>query len=224
MNFSNEPATGSSSSISRKSNQNRIQPWNEDEEFLKLHGIIKGVSVVDSVRCYILFQFLKQVRNVPGHLAEIGVYRGGTAFLMAACRSPERQLHLFDTFEGMPECDPIIDRHTLGDFSNTSVERVQNLLGDAGDLFFHPGLFPETAAAVESQMFSFVHIDCDIYRSVLEACQFFHPRLEKGGILLFDDYGFVTCPGAKMAVDEFFSSKSESPIYLPTGQCFVIKQ
>jgi O-methyltransferase len=42
--------------------------------------------------------------------------------------------------------------------------------------------------------------------------------------MLFDDYGFYTCPGAKMAVDEFFADKSEMPIYLLGGQCFVIKQ
>ena len=46
----------------------------------------------------------------------------------------------------------------------------------------------------------------------------------KGGILLFDDYGDHSCPGAKIAVDQFFDDKSEYPIYLPTGQCVVLKK
>lgn len=44
-----------------------------------------------------------------------------------------------------------------------------------------------------------------------------------GGVMVFDDYGFPSCPGAKKAVDEFFKSKIETPIYLPTGQCLVFK-
>lgn len=41
--------------------------------------------------------------------------------------------------------------------------------------------------------------------------------------MVFDDYGFLSCPGAKLAVDQFFSDKPEYPCHLPTGQCFVIK-
>ncbi len=40
--------------------------------------------------------------------------------------------------------------------------------------------------------------------------------------MVFDDYGFESCPGAKQAVDEFFADKNERPWYLPTGQCVVI--
>jgi O-methyltransferase len=44
-----------------------------------------------------------------------------------------------------------------------------------------------------------------------------------GGIMIFDDYGFLSCPGAKLAVDEYFADKPVYPCRLPTGQCFVIK-
>jgi hypothetical protein len=42
--------------------------------------------------------------------------------------------------------------------------------------------------------------------------------------MVFDDYGFPACRGEKDAVDEFFSTRSEKPICLPTGQAIVIKQ
>jgi O-methyltransferase len=45
-----------------------------------------------------------------------------------------------------------------------------------------------------------------------------------GGIIVYDDYGFHSCTGAKIAVDEFYTGKEERPIYLPTGQCIVIKR
>jgi len=57
----------------------------------------------------------------------------------------------------------------------------------------------------------------------MDCCDFFYKRLARGGIIIFDDYGYITCPGAKKAIDEFFSGKPEYPCYLPTGQCFAIK-
>ena len=42
--------------------------------------------------------------------------------------------------------------------------------------------------------------------------------------MICDDYGFVTCPGAKKAMDEFFEDKAEPVIMLTTGQAFIIKQ
>ena len=45
-----------------------------------------------------------------------------------------------------------------------------------------------------------------------------------GGLLVFDDYGFSTCPGATRAVDEFMASRPEPVIEVPTGQAFVIKR
>ena len=42
-------------------------------------------------------------------------------------------------------------------------------------------------------------------------------------MLLCDDYGFVTCPGATLAMDDFFDDKPEEIVHLPTGQGLVIK-
>ena len=53
--------------------------------------------------------------------------------------------------------------------------------------------------------------------------KFFYPRLNSGGMIICDDYGFRTCPGARRAVDEYMSDKMESVIELPTGQAVIIK-
>jgi len=42
--------------------------------------------------------------------------------------------------------------------------------------------------------------------------------------MLFDDYGFRSCPGARRAIDEFFESKPESVVLVPTGQALIIRQ
>jgi O-methyltransferase len=48
--------------------------------------------------------------------------------------------------------------------------------------------------------------------------------MNKGAYMMFDDYGFLSCPGVKIAVDDFFKNKPETPLYVATGQCLVIKQ
>ena len=57
----------------------------------------------------------------------------------------------------------------------------------------------------------------------MSTCEFVYPRLVPGGMMVFDDYGFWSCPGARMAVDQFFAEKLERPLALPTGQAIVTK-
>jgi O-methyltransferase len=200
---------------------NPIQPWDDDHDFNQIYERVVGHSLVDKIRCYMLYQLVRQVCYLPGGMAEIGVYKGGTARLIAET-ADHKDLHLFDTFSGMPPTDQEKDKHRAGDFSDTSLDQVKEYLSDCRNVFYYPGLFPETASPVDDNYFSFVHVDADIYQSVKAACEFFYPKLVKGGIMVFDDYGFLSCPGAKVAVDEYFADK-EQIIYLPTGQAIVIK-
>jgi hypothetical protein len=68
-----------------------------------------------------------------------------------------------------------------------------------------------------------VHIDVDLYQPTLDSIRFFYPRLAPGGIILCDDYGYSSCPGAKGAFDEYMKDRPEKIIHAPTGQAFIIK-
>jgi O-methyltransferase len=167
-----------------------------------------------------------QAAIVPGDVWECGVYQGGTAAMMAAVmgeKMPSKRLYLFDTFSGMPTTDPTQDWHTEGDLAETSLESVRSYVGHSDACVFRPGFIPETFAGLESSQIAFAHIDVDIYRSVLDSVAFVWPRLSVGGILVFDDYGFPTCRGARIAVDEFFAATNHKPLCLPTGQAIVFK-
>lgn len=206
------------------SKPNPIHLWEEDDYFNDIIKQIVGYTLVDKVRCFMIYQYAKQVAGLPGDVAEVGVYKGGTARLLAkAFGSKSKTIHLFDTFSGMPPPDPSKDIHKEGDFDDTSLESVKTYLHDCKNVRLYQGLFPVTSKPVDNTIFCLVHIDTDIYKSVMNCCRFFYPRLEKGGIMIFDDYGFLSCPGAKMAVDDFFSDKLENPCYLPTGQCIVTR-
>jgi O-methyltransferase len=209
-------------SVSRTPNP--IRPWIDDRDFNLLMSQVHGRTLVDRVRCFMLYQYARHIGQLQGDVAEIGVYQGGTARLLAKTLDrSQKTIHLFDTFAGMPSTDPGRDLHRSGDFADTSLEAVQAYLADCTNVRFYQGFFPATSAPIMDMTFALVHIDVDIYRSVLDCCQFFYPRMERGGIMIFDDYGFTSCPGAKAAVDAFFASNSEAPCYLPTGQCVVIR-
>jgi hypothetical protein len=44
-----------------------------------------------------------------------------------------------------------------------------------------------------------------------------------GGVIVCDDYGFASCPGARRAIEEFFADKPEKPLALLTGQAVIHK-
>lgn len=165
---------------------------------------------------------LNATLRCSGELAECGVYKGGTAKILAEL-VPDRPLHLFDTFAGMPETDPALDFHKKGDFADTDIESVRQYLADHKNVTCVPGLIPGSLDVIRDRTFSFVHIDLDLYSSIKSACEFFYPRVQPGGTLLFDDYGFPSCPGARAAVDEFFEDKPEVKMAFVTGQCSVQK-
>jgi O-methyltransferase len=171
-------------------------------EFDLLYGTLAENTVCDKGKLWELFQLAKER---AGHCAEVGVYKGGSAKLLA--KAFHGTVHIFDTFTGMPETDSSIDDHKKGDFSDTSLEHVKNVLKGCPNVVIYPGLFPETAEPIKWLRFSLVHVDCDIYSSVMAACRFFAPRLSVFGVMVFDDYGFYDCKGATKAVDEFFNSR-----------------
>ncbi len=172
-------------------------------------------------------QLARYAVTLPGAFAECGVYRGATAYLMARALAryaePGRVAHLFDSFAGLSP--PIaIDGHywSQGNMA-AGLDEVRQQLADHIDrIVVHPGWIPTQFSNVVDERFAFVHIDVDLYEPTRDSLAFFYPRLVQGGILLCDDYGFASCPGARKAMDEFFADRPETIIHLPTGQGMVV--
>jgi hypothetical protein len=208
-------------------------PWFDDASGSEFAEILRSVRAggpltVSADRCYMLYQFCDRSLRLGGDVAECGVYGGGTAHLLsevvARAASPAG-VHLFDTFRGMPETVPSRDYHFAGQFGDTSLERVQHRLRKYPFCRFHPGVIPESFEDVsDTQPFSFVHVDVDIYSSTLDCLTWFWPRLARGAAMLVDDYGFYPYRhAARAAVDDFFAGQIERPIVLPTGQALILK-
>ncbi|MGA2555063.1 MAG: TylF/MycF/NovP-related O-methyltransferase [Verrucomicrobiota bacterium] len=147
--------------------------------------------------------------NIPGSLAEAGVFRGDLSRVLRQL-APERRLYLFDTFAGFPAQD---QEASDGRFKDTSVEQVKAKVGDLTNVVFRVGCFPETAAGLEEERFAFVMLDLDKYASTLAGLEFFYPRLSPGGYVMIHDYNSPESGyGVSKAVDQFLADKPEQII------------
>jgi O-methyltransferase len=175
-------------------------------------------TLVDYPRLDKLIEFFSQTQDLPGDFAEVGVYKGGTAYLLAQMATQcHKRLFLFDTFHGMPPVDASKDLHHEGDFNDTSLKHVANLLEPFINVAMYQGIFPKyNLEYVEFRKFSLVHLDVDIYPSVKECLEFFAPRMTPGGIIVLDDYLEPNCPGAKLAADDFVEKNGYTVV--PTVQ------
>ena len=102
-------------------------------------------------------------------------------------------------------------------------ELKNNLIQFSGKYSLIQGWIPKAFEQVKSEKVRFLHLDLDLYEPTFSSLEFFFPLIETGGIIVCDDYGFDSCPGARQAIDEFFAVAKHEVIELPTGQCFVIK-
>ena len=153
--------------------------------------------------------------GVPGNVAELGVYKGNTACILAPfARTQGKRLYLFDTFEGFATQD--IERPSqIRAFSDTSLDAVRQLVGDQG-VQYVVGHFPGSTNQIDDDLkFCLVHIDCDLYEPTAAGLAYFYPRLSRGGMLIIHDYLSPHWPGLTRAVDRFLSDKPERLIPIP---------
>lgn len=204
----------------------RFEPW-ESSQWKAIFAPALERSLVSRDRLYVLYTLLEQAcATLSGDVVECGVYRGGTARMFGdfLVRSGSgKRLFLCDTFSGMPDVNAKFDLHRRGDFADTSIEGVRAFLSSVPNVVFVPGLVPDSFAAIPKTQFCFAHIDLDIHDAVLGASRYVYERLTPGGFIVYDDYGFASCPGARRAVDAFFADKPERPLVLASGQCVIFK-
>ncbi len=201
--------------------------WWKDEEFnayLKKFGELQDMN---AYRRWNLGQFLRMVEEVPGDTVECGVYKGASSWLI--CRANARQggriHHIFDSFEGLSEPLPLDGTHWKKNALASGEETLRENLQEFADACrVYKGWIPERFDEVKDRRFAFVHVDVDLYEPTRDSLEFFYPRLNKGAILVCDDYGFTNNPGANKAVDDFMRDKPEKVILPSAGGCWFSKQ
>lgn len=200
--------------------------WLDDTEFWAYYDELVGENRHSADRKFMLRSLLALVEGVPGDLAECGTYEGASAHLLAQRLDDEHEfLHLFESFQGLPRPSVADGDYWKGGDLAANEELVRTRLARFGEaVVIHAGWIPDRFPEVEDRVFSFVHVDVDLYEPTAASVRFFYPRLVTGAVLLFDDYGFSSCPGARRAIDEFVGTIPEPLVHIPTGQAFLVKR
>ena len=155
--------------------------------------------------------------QIPGDVVECGVYKGGTAALLARTATHSRlprTVWLFDVFRGMPPATAADGPGAADWVGNlkSSTRRVERLLrrtgADLSRVRIVPGLFQQTFSSVRIPQIALLNLDADWYESVKLCLETFYDSVVPRGFVSIDDYG--AWPGCRLAVDEFFRSRSLS--------------
>ncbi len=208
-------------------NTTLVRYWGPDASIMRTIVCLRKHNMTQHKHeAYQLYVVARSTRKVSGDIAEVGVYKGGTAKLMSYAQG-NRGMHLFDTYEGMPpptkedagavqKWQQNIEATTVG-----TLDEVRALMTGVPGVRYYKGLFPETSEPVKNKKFSLVHLDVDFYKATKGSLDFFYPRMNKGGVIISHDYGQFA--GVRQAFDEFFSDKPEPLIELSGSQVLVVK-
>ena len=205
----------------------------EFTRIFRLRDPQRGVSLTLD-ETYTLYQGVVATRDLPGCIAEMGVYRGGSARIICEAKGAT-PLYLCDTFEGMPSLQNQHD--TLGVWvnthTNTSLESVRDYVGSYPNVHFVKGIFPASLAHhaalnMETKQFRFVHLDVDLYESTLQGLEWFWPRMVPGGWLVSHNYNLTygkwgNTPGVKKSFKEFLKGESCRIVEIAETQALIIK-
>lgn len=182
--------------------------------------------------------------EIDGSIVECGVWKGGS--IMAAIHTlikhgQERQIYLYDTFEGMSEPTEF-DKDVNGAFAKTRMQEeskvkswvwaystleevirnVKTLPYDYQKINFIKGKVEDTLPDNQPDQIAILRLDTDWYESTKAELHYLYPKVVKGGVVIIDDYGHWE--GARKAVDEFIRS-NKLKIFLHridyTGRLFV---
>jgi len=203
--------------------------WRLDQQFFDDFNRISPGNPYSQDRKWVLREYVKLSNDLPGDLAECGCYVGTSAFFMAQA-SQHGTLYLFDSFQGLSNPDVVDQRTTkdvlpwsAGDLS-TDEATLRHNLSRYDSIEVLSGWIPKRFDDVANRHFRVVHIDVDLYEPTRDSLEFFYPRLVQGGVIVMDDYGFATCPGATQAAHEFASRHGVGVLHLATGQGVITKR
>jgi O-methyltransferase len=208
----------------------RAHPQDFTPQHISILSEVAPYTLTSPERIFSLIEAVSHVarRNIPGAIVECGVWRGGsmmaTALTLQSLNCADRELYLFDTFEGMPKPEDV-DVHASGQAAMTefiqeqrgedssavcyaSLDEVKSAMArtkyNPARIHFIRGKVEETIPAQAPESIALLRLDTDWYESTRHELEHLFPRLSPGGILIIDDYG--DWQGARKATDEFIAN------------------
>jgi hypothetical protein len=205
-------------------------PVDFDEADASLYSQVQPYTLTSPERVYALSKAVQYIaqHDIPGAIVECGVWKGGSmmavALTLARLSKQDRELYLYDTFEGMPAptgLDVSVDGKAAAvDFERTKISPVSSLWCNAplegvsrvleatgypsSRLHLIKGKVEDTIPDHAPEKIALLRLDTDWYESTRHELEHLFPRLSRGGVIIIDDYGHWQ--GARRATDEYLSA------------------
>ncbi len=210
----------------------KVAPKIKDQEFLKIYDECKAYTCTSIERMYSLYNGVVYIlkNNILGDFVECGVWHGGSCMLIAKTllkhNAIDRNIVLFDTFEGMTQptdndvdykgesAQGILNKYYekfKSNMTKAELSNVENNMKKTGypsaRIFYVKGMVEATLPDYKvNNKIALLRLDTDWYESTKIEMNYLFPSLEKGGVLIIDDYGHWQ--GARKAIDEYIEEKS----------------
>jgi len=196
----------------------------------------------EAARFHFFMRMIQLVEKIEGDIVECGVGWGRSLLhllYLIQLEAKDRNVWAFDSFEGFPEptAEDRSERNVKKGEWRSDIKLIQKMLSEAGltedflksKLIIIKGFFDESLKNYRGGKIALLHIDVDIYKSYVSVLNQLYDKIEKGGIIIFDEYintnEIIKFPGAKKAIDDFFTGREEiiirDKIY---GKYFAVKK
>ena len=180
--------------------------------------------------------------NIEGDIVECGCWNGnstiGFSKIINIKNITSKTFYVFDSFEGLSDFTiedktklvSLKEEEKLKNHFTADFEKVKKRLSQYKFVKIFKGWIPDVFndANIEDNQFAFVHIDVDLFEPTYESIRYFFPKLSSGGVLICDDYGTETFPGATLAIEKFIDSIDEQEIFSkitgPAGGIVLVKK
>lgn len=221
--------------IVRRVNTEPEFPPDFDTATGNLCRFVRPFTATSPERIFALRQSVQYLikNDISGDIVECGVWKGGSMMAVAQtlCEigTVDRNLHLFDTFDGMsaptPEDVSFKGESAAELLSNSAknadgvwcfspLEEVKRNLSTtcypAERIQFYKGRVEDTIPEHAPTEIAMLRLDTDWYEFTYHELLHLYPRLKAGGVLIVDDYGHWA--GARKAVDQYFGEHTPEPL------------
>ncbi|MCS6812187.1 MAG: TylF/MycF family methyltransferase [Cyanobacteria bacterium] len=222
----------------------KSQGFFQDPKFVEAYEQIQGSHQYDQYlssggiawRLCTLVWAARTALNLPGDFVECGVFKGDMSWVIIHCldfASLPRQFYLYDTFTGLAEkylrpddyeANPGYLELSRQAYSIPQLyETVRARFQPFSNVKVIQGILPDVLAEDSPQQIAFLHIDLNSPLAEVGVLDALFDRVVPGGVIVFDDYGWLDFQKQKLAEDEWMHQRGYIILELPTGQGLVIK-
>ena len=173
---------------------------------LKNFGLFIGdKSLFKILKC---FELIEQVKNIKGDVVEFGVWNGNNLITLKKIFDYfkiKKNIIGYDNFKGMPTPDK--KNYFVGEIDLINyikkffrLGNIKIIKDDIMNLEKHYKDFPKL---------SMIYIDCDLYKTTSKILETLSNKLNKKGLIVFDEANFNINKGEGKAAREFYKKNKK---------------